>query len=1509
MAALPQTSVTVQFLLIRRQWRVFDDCGNEDGGEQIITVIDTTPPNWIVPPSNLITTCNNTDFQEEVFNLWILDLAGASANDGCSANDNITYEIYVSGTEEYPLLPDFECNFSGQMVRELAVDVIATDECGNELIETVFFRQIDTQPPNIFGCPENQILETEPGRCVVEVGLAPPVIQESCVTGLPLPLNLVDTVMITSPASGTNEAGNTVVDTICFRLEIDEELPVNAFMPGQLTISLLNADTEASGEFFTILGEDGTQIGTTAFGEVQCSDSDTIIEIPRLTFNNWASDGYIDIKLIPNMPADQAGNFAINDICPNGSFAVAELSMPIRRLAPLRYEIFIDDDASILVDPVDSFFTTLDQGVHQIRYRVTDCGGNFDECLFTIAVEDREPPMIECPEDVVTFLAADSCRSTITVPPPVSASDNCDILTQNRQTEPGPADRFLLFNFDANLNSFQAQPKTITFTNLAPIAFDSVTITVFFRGDFSGPEDFLDVLDADGNILISSEPGQANCNQEGRLEIRMSAEAFNDIAAQMGSLTLTLQPRPVTVPPGTNGDGVEPCLNGQPVTGNGDFDAVSYVYAELNYPSLEPSYYTYGETPIEQVDGADLPVVQTFDLGITNFTYVISDPSGNVDSCTFQVEVRDTIRPIAGCRPNTLFVDPSGLMPVSPDPALINDGSFDNCDIDSMALNPGTFSCDQYGQSVDVSLLVFDGSGNVDSCSTFLSIAPLNPEPEANSGLCGGDSLFLFANPPTEAEPGQVIYTYSWFDPLGNFFSNEENPVLAGVDASFEGNYRVVIRGLSGCEAEGIVQVTIADLPVTPVIVAPEQVCIGDPIPIAIDQPIMTGNVNYRWFEGQAGSGTFLGSSIDPFFEIPAPHGDQGRRFYLEVEIDGCISAPSSSILVTTTQRPEAMVVDTSVFACENSTASLEAEISPNAIFNWTGPDGFTAEGRIIDIESLDPADEGWYFVQAVRGGGCFSEVDSLFLTILPAPAQPNLSVSAPICLDGSFDLTVEPNNAFNYTFFVPNGQIIATDTSVLTVDSVDLTAEGDWEVVIDFGGCPSLPSDPVDVDVSSLPFISVLSFPDPVCAGNDLVLQGSSSIANSSFSWQGPNNFSSDNFAPTLPDIDLGDSGWYVLEVSSPNGCQATDSILIEVDTGLVVTGIENLSGDCFAGGETIAVIANVEPFDSTGDYSFEWNGPQGMSEGDTLFLPDVGPGTSGNYSVIATGPDGCRSTQESFLLDLSFEPAAPAIPTTISGQFDFCVGEDFTLTTTDFGDMATYLWQLPDGSIISTTTNLLQLLATPPAFTGAYRVRVVINGCSSPFSDVRIISASEFPAEMTATAESPVCQGRDIQFQVTDLPNTSYSWTGPNDFTSSLSNPLITDADPELHDGLYQVVATQGGCVSDTLSTLVEVMPSPAIPTALPTSAVCLSTNQTLELEVNPNTTTEGATYQWILTDNQTAVSPPGQGPTFELTNYDAFPGPGEYQISVVADLNGCLSDPSLPITVSLDGSDPNA
>ena len=1492
---------------IRRQWRVFDDCGNDGTGEQIIIVRDTTPPGFSSPPQNLITTCNNTEFQEEVFNLWVLDLAGAVPSDGCADSEDLTVEIYESGTTNLPLLPEFVCDMQGQMVRELAVDVIVTDPCGNSYTETVYFRQIDTQAPNIFTCPGNQILATDEDECSVRVGLPAPTIEEQCILGLPTQLHLRDTVAVTSSASGTPQAGSTPVDTINFELFIDQELPVNAFIPGQLTISLENVDAEGSGEFYEIYGEDGSLLGITAPTDVQCANSDTLIEIPRALFNIWASDGKISLQLVPHVDPEQDGNFAINDICPGESRVIAYLFMPVRRLAPLLYEVYIDDNDPIVVDPIDSLFTDLDQGFHEIRYRVTDCAGNFDECLFTITVEDRQAPEIVCPEDVLVFLAPDSCRAEITVPALTGASDNCDVFTLNTQQQPAVSERFLQFNFDANLNSFQAQPKDITFTGLEPIAFDSAEVLVFFRGDFSGPEDFLDLVDGDGNVVASSSPGQGLCDREGRLRFTLSADEFNMAVAEGGSLDFSLRPRAIIVPPGMNGQGVEPCPNGQIVNGNGEIDGISYMYAELNYPSLEPDYYGYGATTIPLQNNGANAIVEIFDLGVTNFTYVLSDPSGNIDSCTIEVEVRDTIRPLSVCQPTTLFIDPSGLEPATPDPALLDGGSFDNCGLDSLAIVPATFNCDQIGSSTTVSLLVFDSSGNLDSCTTTVGISGLAPQPSANSGLCGGDSLFLFANPPTVAAPGQTIYTYRWYNPQGFFFSDQENPVLVGIDASFEGIYRVVIRGISGCESEGTLQINIEDLPITPEIVAPEQVCIGEPITLSTSTQL-TGSITYFWYEGQAGAGNLIGSSIDPFFDVPAPHGDLGRRFYLEAEVNGCLSAPSSSILVTTTTEPTAVVSDTSVFACINQMAVLSAELSPNSTYIWTGPNGFQDTGRIIEIPDITLADGGFYYLQTVRGGGCFSSIDSLLLSILPAPEAPTISASSPVCLGNTLELTASFEGAVTYNWFAPNGQVFSTDTSVFIIDSVAMAAFGSWAVSIDLGSCPSLPSDPVNVLVSSLPVVNAMQTPDPICAGNDLILQGSSSLANSSYSWVGPNDFNSEEIAPVLPSVLAEDSGWYVLTATGPNGCSDQDSIFVEVENGLIVTDFISLSPNCYEVGETIELIAEVDPPDTTGTYTYFWTGPGIETEADTLVLPDIDAGTSGNYSVIVEDADGCRSPQASFLLDVNFAPSVPSAPSTLSGETNFCSGDDFTLTTTDFGSDVTYFWQLPDGSIIPSDTNLIQLLALPPDFVGSYRVRAVRNGCSSLFSEPTQITATEFPA-FVATATSPTCEGNELQLRVNDLPNTDYSWTGPNDFSSSLPNPVIIGADPDLHNGTYEVLISQGGCLSDTISVEVEVQPSPAVPVPFPVERVCIGDeNASLELIVNNNTTTEGATYQWFLEGGVSPISPPGQTDTFILNDFSIFPGAGAYIVQLQAELDGCYSSLSIPLIVQLDDFDPN-
>ena len=143
-------------------------------------------------------------------------------------------------------------------------------------------------------------------------------------------------------------------------------------------------------------------------------------------------------------------------------------------------------------------------------------------------------------------------------------------------------------------------------------------------------------------------------------------------------------------------------------------------------------------------------------------------------------------------------------------------GTSDNCTLDTVFITPATFSCDLIGTTQSVVLTALDESGNQTDCPTTVAVSGLAPVPTADSGFCGGDTLFLFANPPSVPAPGQTIYTFRWFNPSGALISNEQNPIIPSVDADDEGPYRVEITGISGCFSEGVINVNIEDLPLTP---------------------------------------------------------------------------------------------------------------------------------------------------------------------------------------------------------------------------------------------------------------------------------------------------------------------------------------------------------------------------------------------------------------------------------------------------------------------------------------------------------------------------------------------------------------------------------------------------------------------------------------------------------------------------------------------------------------------
>jgi RHS repeat-associated protein len=149
------------------------------------------------------------------------------------------------------------------------------------------------------------------------------------------------------------------------------------------------------------------------------------------------------------------------------------------------------------------------------------------------------------------------------------------------------------------------------------------------------------------------------------------------------------------------------------------------------------------------------------------------------------------------------------------------------------------------------------------------------------------------------------------------------------------------------------------------------------------------------------------------------------------------------------------------------------------------------------------------------------------------------------------------------------------------------------------------------------------------------------------------------------------------------------------------------------------------------------------------------------------------------------------------------------------------------------------------------------------------------------TAGNNSPICAGSILELTATTVMNATYSWTGPNGFTSTEQNPSITNATTNA-SGEYEVVAIIGGvCASTPASTTVTVKPIPLAPTVNPN--IQISAGSTLNLTAS---FVPGATYSWSGPDFTSTE----QNPTIaNVTEANA----GDYYVTVT--VNGCTSTPA--------------
>ena len=114
---------------------------------------------------------------------------------------------------------------------------------------------------------------------------------------------------------------------------------------------------------------------------------------------------------------------------------------------------------------------------------------------------------------------------------------------------------------------------------------------------------------------------------------------------------------------------------------------------------------------------------ETFPLGNTTVTWTVKDTSNNIATATQVVTVKDATAPIVITKNITVQLDETGSVTINVD--QINDGSSDNCGIDSLELDKTLFTCENIGEN-EVELTVIDNSGNVSSKTAIVTVQDLN---------------------------------------------------------------------------------------------------------------------------------------------------------------------------------------------------------------------------------------------------------------------------------------------------------------------------------------------------------------------------------------------------------------------------------------------------------------------------------------------------------------------------------------------------------------------------------------------------------------------------------------------------------------------------------------------------------------------------------------------------------------------------------------------------------------
>jgi hypothetical protein len=513
---------------------------------------------------------------------------------------------------------------------------------------------------------------------------------------------------------------------------------------------------------------------------------------------------------------------------------------------------------------------------------------------------------------------------------------------------------------------------------------------------------------------------------------------------------------------------------------------------------------------------------------------------------------------------------------------------------------------------------------------------------------------------------------YIWNGP-GGFMSNLRNPTVA-----VGGNYNFKLTDtLTGC-------ITISKAPVLANFTQPDaQANGGGTITCAMPNLQLMGvsitpGVFYKW----TGPGNYTSNQQNPVVSAAGTY-----TLVVTNPSNGCTNSDTEVVLANFA-APVVTIAPPSTLTCSVQSIQLQSNSSiPTVSYLWSGPNGFASnqQNPIVTVP-------GAYRLTVTNfTNGCTGTAGA---TVTQNIATPNVSAGGGVKTCTNPTVTLQGNSTtqgviFNWTG--PNNY-----TSNLPSPTVSVVGIYTLKVTNPVNGCTALATAQVSQNTTPPNLTATAGNAQITCAVPSIIIKANSITQGVTFSWTGPNGFTSSIFNPS---VSVG--GFYYPTATNPaNGCTSTTSLYVD----------ENKTPPFAYAGEDRYLNCNFSmvvlngSFSSTGpNYSYLWTTPDGniVLGTNTAYLTVNAPG---NYTLqVSNSQNGCKSKDSTIVEQVI--PVSANITQNVSVSCSG--GSDGKLTASGVGGSLIYSYAWSVGQNTATISGLMA---------GTYTVTVLDNqGCSA--------------------------------------------------------------------------------------------------------------------------------------------------------------------------------------------------